>query len=1124
MSRKIRKQTTSEYEEETTQSAAPSDATSEVDPVEAKVSHDIMRHKSPQLSAILDFLANPQLINSAGSETTNIIDRYSKKCYKIPDQKIPEFFRLLEACRKAGIRTMFTERQQEYSGFMIDFDILQDDDEDQINDDILQSLVEEIVQLLVKTLKFDENRDQRRETIICGITRKPKISFNEDKQKYKDGFHLLFPGVQIRRPLKKLIIDRIINSEILDRVLGDVKPATDVSGHPNYNRNSFLDINSAFVPIFFIGSSTKPGAPAYLLTHIFSCKINLDTNSTSCNRVNDLFSDHKTNICYEFSVNFEPKHAMIPKKRYEPTEKCIPELQEIERKSLNSKDVEFAKNFGSISMNAMHDAQVKELKDALDTLAPSRYEQYAPWYKVLCALASASPSYKDLAMYFSMKSKSKFNPADFEKYWNQALKGAFSSKRSCNIGSIYYWASVDNPERWKELRKNQVHQVLYEMVFEPHKEGILGHSDIATLLYKLLKHKYITDYPEGEKHLAWYEFIQETDPHIEGELYKWRRWKELPHSMSAYISDVLPRLFEFVLRKVKKASESAAGDLTKYYAKVENNFKATMRRLGDRPFKNNIIAEATTKFCRMGFSFELDKDPLIRGVANGILKLSTDPNQAPCLITGYHEYKVAKYTNVPYIPFDPKDPLTKLIITSLRNCFPDDEPDSHEFIMYYFASTLDGNPKESMFLIVVGGGMNGKTVLVELHKAAIGEIYGVKLPLSAITGKASNADSATPATMLLKDATLATYSESQRNEVLNVARIKELTGMETIAGRRLHQEMINFKPRCHHLVTTNFDFDIQCNDNGTWRRLVYLPLKITFVYTYDQKWKDLQNNKYYRPADDRVQDLWTSDPEIVGRYLGYMVYLHWQLYRKYKGKVRQVLAQAKHVLLETDKYRARQDLITEFLRQRLVKTENPKEETKMIDEIKNFQEWYIQNTGSTTQAKGVVEQFQNSLISNFIKDTARGKVLVGHRFLRREEKEPAEGEEYGLKEIFALEVPPDNFGIKSETSDEYYERLTKEFNEVAHLFKHNETTIAADAIPEYLDQKSELKAQIAPLTNTKAAKELYLASREDNVVISSSGVVMRKLEEPSYTADDEMDDFLTTMQQTMKYEEPIITL
>ena len=161
---------------------------------------------------------------------------------------------------------------------------------------------------------------------------------------------------------------------------------------------------------------------------------------------------------------------------------------------------------------------------------------------------------------------------------------------------------------------------------------------------------------------------------------------------------------------------------------------------------------------------------------------------------------------------------------ALRNLFPDDEPDTFNYIMHYLASTLDGHKKESIFMILVGKGSNGKSFLVELHKGAIGEIYGVKMPLSFLTSRSKDAESATPALMQLKDAHFAYYSESNKFEVLNMAKIKEFTGQETMAGRKLHQDYINFKPKCHHLVASNNDFEILGTDHGTWRRIDYVNM------------------------------------------------------------------------------------------------------------------------------------------------------------------------------------------------------------------------------------------------------------------------------------------------------------
>ena len=1089
-----------------TPSVAGSDLESEVGAVESDVTYKIQSIQSTQLRDLTDFLNDPKMINATGNPTTNIVDRQTYKCYNIPEKKLPKFFKLLEACRRAKIKMMMTERQQVYSGIMLDFDIYQDTESDQITDEMFFVLCQKIIELLMKLLNFGESK---KEVFHIGITRRPKITYNEEKDCHKDGFHLLIPNVKVTKGVKKLLISKLLDNEVLDQILADVIPASMKIKGEDYQRKHFLDTMSATVPVFYIGSSTKKGHAAYSLTHVYEATVNFDSKNIMLVK-NDTFlrgrntitmKDNDINICNEFSLSYEAVSGIIKKKQFEPNEKFKTEVLDLEKVPVA--DEEASRNFGVLSMNSVHDAQIKEIKDLLDTLHPKRAESYAEWLNVLNALANASPSYKSLAEYFSRKS-SKFRMPDFEKYWGIALKGPTGTRKALTIGSIHYWAKRDNPERYDQLRKNTVYQVLYSMVYEGYKEGLLSHSDIAELCHRLLKHKYNTSIPEGEKIRCWYEFILDEDEHRPGELYKWRKWPgQYPTSLSRYISESLPKLFDMVFKNVKKNYENSSGEISKYYKKVLDNFKATMRKLGDRMFKKNVLLEAEDKFSNIGFAETLDKDPLVRGVANGVLKLSIANGGKPQLIQGYHTHPVSKYTDVPYIPFDPRDTLTKEIILTLRKLFPDNEPDTFEFMMYYFSSTIDGNPKESMFMMLVGKGSNGKTFLVELHKSTIGSIYGVKMPLSYLTGKSTNADNATPAQMMLKDATLAYYSESNRHEVLNAARVKEVTGLETIAGRKLHQDMINFKPRCHHLATTNYDFDIECNDHGTWRRMEYITLKITFVDPNVSKYNP--DDPLQRIANDKVTQEWTESPEVRGRYLGYMVWMHYWLYRKYSGKVKRV--PHKHVQFETNKYRVRQDTISAFLAQRFVKAADATSQYPMTEEIQKYIRWNGMNHGGILPAKGITEMFQNSPIGDHIKSMSRGNFLIGHRFLDNAEK-LEEGEEYAMKHIFDMEIPPDNFGIASETPEQYYDRLCVEYDEHKHIFD-GETSFDVDvsAMPEriWADEAAEEDDPIARLT---APNLPDVQTRDDNLEINGrilpSGIVLKQMEEPSlnYLTDE----------------------
>ncbi len=1066
------------------------DIESEIDPIEADVNYNIQLVQSSDLRDLNDFFADTKMINPSNDPTTNIINRQALKCYNIPDKKLPKMFALMENCRRNKQRMMFTEKQQEFSGIMLDFDIYQDTEEDQLNDEIFHTVCQKVIEIITNILNF---KDTKKENFHIGITRRPKITFNEEKDCYKDGFHLIIPSIKVVRGVKRLLINKILKTEVLDQIMADIKPADIKIGGEKYQHKHFLDQMSANVPTFFIGSSTKKGHAPYVLTHIYDVTYQIEAKNIVIQRNDKLMRQKTFNVCHEFSINYECPNGVIRKKNYDPIDKYMIEIGELQKQNKN--DEELQKNFGELSMHSMHDAQIQEIKDVLDILSPERYEKYEKWYPVLCALANGSPSYKGLAEYFSRKSKT-FKMPDFEKFWGLALKGPAKNRKGFSIGSIFHWAKTDNPEKFDEFRKDTVKNVLLSMVYESYKEGILSHSDIADLLYRLLKFKYVTDRPKQGKQRIWYEFVVEEDQHVDGELFKWRAWEtEQPVGLSLYISMVLPKLFEKVLANVKKNYDSSSGDgLSKYYKKVLDNLKGTMRKLGDKTFKRNVIEEAALRFSQCGFSDQLDKDPLVRGVQNGVLKLGDGQRYAQ-LIQGYHTHKISKYTEVTYEPFNPHDKITKDIIITLRSMFPDAESDSFEFTMSFLASTLDGNPKESMIMLMIGKGSNGKSGLVELHKSAIGEIYGVKMQTSFLTAKNGSPDAASPAIMQLKDATFAYYSETDKHEVLNAARMKEITGQETLAGRRLNENLINFKPKCHHLVLSNNDFDIISHDHGTWRRVIYNPLKIRFVDTTSEHYDPL--DPYQRIANPDVVGNWSSNSEVQSRYLGFMVWMHYWLYKKYRGKVKAV--PHPHVRFETEKYRIRQDIMSKFLAERMVKVADPTTQTPIMDEIQKYVTWYAKNNGGILPAKGITEQLQNnSNIGKFIKQTARGMFLEGYRFLDAGES-PADCEEYAMKGIFDLEMSPElTKNVPCESPEQYYARVCREYDE----FKAN---MSDD--PKYdVDVQTTLfmrDAELEDSHNTHTVSAPKLQSRNDNIEINgrilSNGIILKDREEPKFT-------------------------
>ena len=992
-----------------------------------------LQRGDPQMKAFYEFADKKEFIVPSKTDGTNFVDMMKGgRCHLIPDVSIARFFELYNSCANILSRMMVYELQRNHTGIMLDFDIYQIKNESQLNSGLFQNLCDTVIRVLFEII---EKPHHDKINIHCGIFRRPTVKYDDEKSCYKDGFHLLIPEIQVVKGVKRLLIDRLVEQEHIDNIFADVVPVEQLGGAP-FARKDFLDVMSASVPVFLVNSVSRRGKRPHILVNIFdctvtkiSCSVSTKNNTTLLKQIKNSPQDY--NLPYEFSIlhNNAAGTALMKKERYEVNEQYAARIAAMAQRIADI-DLEAERQHGILATNSIQDPLMAEMRKLLAMLADFRATRYKEWFSVLCALAHTSASYKPLAHEFSRRSRD-FSAESFERFWGNAMSESRHAKLSA--ASIHYWAKTDNPTAYMEFRKESVYASLQTLIYLDYKRGELNHSDIAGILHHLLAQKYVNDVPEGDTHSRWFEFIFEEDPHETGELFKWhmtRKQDKISVSMSNYISTLLPKLFEMMHAKIKTRMETTQETvMKKYFQIVWKNFGKVINKLGEHAFKSNIMREAEIKFARRGFAASLDKDPFVRGVANGVIHLSNTPGIAPKLITGYHTYRISKFMPVPYVPFDPRDPETKEILYVLRNLMPDNEPDTFEFIMNYLASTLDGADKESMFVIMVGRGANGKSFLMEMHKGVLGDHYGTKMKMNYLTDFSNKTGAADPDLMKLKDVSFAYYSECNQGEVVNLARIKELTGMETVTGRALFRDMINFRPRCHHLCIQNHDFEIRSNDHGTWRRIVYIPLKITFILNPAEYDPSVPNT---RPANHNVNTTWIQSDSIRGRYLGILVWYHFMFYREYGGRLGDI--PKPHIDYDTAQYRRRQDKFAQFMASRLVKTADPRAATSLAREVDKYNKWYIQQFGGVNPPKHTADLFRNSFLGDHIQRFQReGDVLVGYRFV--DEREPKKEDEVYCVQQESDEIAiKDNFGVPVENGDAYYAKICEKYDRMKDIF------------------------------------------------------------------------------------------
>lgn len=973
------------------------------------------------LQDLREFMNNPQYVTNKNDPNTNIVDRhypngtgFTARSYNIPSDKVGRMFKFLEICRQKNLLMMFAERQLEYSGLMIDFDIKQLEAVSRFSDGMARAIISAISALFEKYLDFSKVNPHFE--VYAAVTRKPEVLQIKNENCYKDGFHILFPGIQLNRETKRFLLERIVEEDILKTALREFKPL------PGKSYKDFIDLASAWVPIHFVGSSTKEDKPSYKLFGIYGWPTYPDGTTGVVNKLEidegTMYpgTNSKIVICHELSVNWEKKGGIIPKQSFYVKEPFLKEVSKFKKSEV--KDIETLLTDGNGGMAHLYkDPNAKMIKSLLDTLNPIRAVDYLKWYRVLCALANTSHLYRPLADYFSQKCKEKYSPETFDQYWRKACS---ASDNKLSLGSLHFWAREDNPERYKEVRNSSLSEFITKKLYNTMSVGRLANYDVAEILYQCLSFKYAYDSTTR----SWYEFILENDDHLPGEIYKWRESYVSPISLKIYMSTVLCSVLEVVHSRIKRTlSENPSDESANYYKKISVNINHTYRDLRTSAFKRAAADEAEQKFHRVGFSRQLDSDPCILGVGNGVLYLGAESQ----FVTGYHNYMVSRYTNTDYVHFDPRDPLTKKILIVLRQLFPDDKPDSFNFIMHYLASMLDAKPKESLLMLLVGGGSNGKSLLVELFKGIMGSTdtkgFAAKMQLSFLTSRSNNAETVTPAIMALFGARFAYYSETNKSEVINPAKIKEITGQETLAGRGMRENQRNFKPHCGHFVTSNHDFVIPTSDHGTWRRIIRVHMEMKFCNPKADSYDP--NNPYERIADESIIKNWPDNMEIKSRFLGYLVHVYENLQRVYGGQVKNV--PHPHIRADTEAFRNKQDKINAFISNRIVKTVDINTKTTLLDIISKYKRWYesLYNEDKDYH-KTLHSDFENSKLGSIMIKSRSGHYFQGYRALDLN-AEPAPGEEYFIDSL-GISGKIKDIEVKKETAEQFYERVCNEYD------------------------------------------------------------------------------------------------
>ena len=215
---------------------------------------------------------------------------------------------------------------------------------------------------------------------------------------------------------------------------------------------------------------------------------------------------------------------------------------------------------------------------------------------------------------------------------------------------------------------------------------------------------------------------------------------------------------------------------------------------------------------------DLDADPMLLGVANGVLDLRSGKHLtvSPALL-------VTKRCRVPYDP-EAVAPIWVGFIDRIT-C---GKPSLAKFLQRLTGYVLTGEISEHCFAFLYGLGRNGKTTFSELLYWLMGD-YATILPTATLMLNKRDPGAASPDLMLLKGMRLALASELEENARFAEAAVKSMTGGDTMTARNPYGQFASWTPTHKLLIVGNHRPVIAGGDHGIWRRVRLIPFTETIA-------------------------------------------------------------------------------------------------------------------------------------------------------------------------------------------------------------------------------------------------------------------------------------------------------
>lgn len=208
---------------------------------------------------------------------------------------------------------------------------------------------------------------------------------------------------------------------------------------------------------------------------------------------------------------------------------------------------------------------------------------------------------------------------------------------------------------------------------------------------------------------------------------------------------------------------------------------------------------------------DLDAHPFDLNTPGGIVNLKTGET-TPCDPERMH-------TRLAAAPPDPDMP-TPLWDRFLNDTFGGNA-EMIAFVQRLAGYSASADQGHHLLPFPHGGGQNGKSVLMDVLRALLGDYATTAPPGFLMEGKHEHSAEVAR----LQGVRLVVASEVNQNSRFDEAKLKELTGGDTLTARFMRQDFFTFQPTHHLWLMANHKPQVKAGGDSFWRRLRLIPFQ-----------------------------------------------------------------------------------------------------------------------------------------------------------------------------------------------------------------------------------------------------------------------------------------------------------